>query len=1212
MTDLESSLKYLLCLLLVMAFSAAQDGGSAPRSSEELRVGVYDNPPKVYTNSSGEAIGIFPEILEIIAEQEGWKLKYEQCSWRKCLDRLDRGELDIMVDIAHSQERAERFLFSEETIFLNWGTLYTGNGSTVNNLLDLNGQTIAAVKDDIHTVGEEGIQRLVSKFDLDVTFLYVDNYHEALAKVEDGSADVAVVNRLFGVLAQKKYAVKKTPIVFNPVNLRFAFPKNEKYTTLANTIDMHVERLKADPDSLFHKIVNTYLAGVEFDIAFYKEMQPINLTDEERKWLIQHKVVRLGVDKGYAPYSFRNEDGIYQGMALDIINLIARYLDIEIEIADNLDWPQIMEHAEQKKIDAILTSVPTPARRAFLNYTQIYLPTPLVIMTRDNYHELEGPEDLASKKVALVKGYFSTNLALQDHPDINPIMVDTPLDGLTAVSTGEADCYVGGLGLCDHTARMNGIANLKVAARYNMLLYGERIATRKDWPELARILEKGLNAITEKKRLEIQQSWLSSLAKLEGPALLQQNNALTAEETDWVRERKEVLLGVDPEFAPFEFIDEEGNYKGIVSEYLDILEDRVGLTFTVVPGLTWQESVAKTRLGELDMLPCIGKTDDRKDFLTFSKPYIYYQRVIITRTDTPFISSIDDLRNMKVAVQEATSHEGYLTENTEVDPISYPTLQETLKAVSEGKVDAMVGNLSSSIFWIRKENYTNLKIAGPVSYASEELHFAVTKDLPQLLTIVEKGLASLSPFKQKEIREKWVSVDYEPGLDPDDIFRYLAQGLGVVFLIFVAILFWNYRLKREISKHTGELKETNRKLREEIRSREIAEGDREIMQEQLFQAQKMEAIGTLAGGIAHDFNNILSSILGYTELALEEANQNTHLQRDLKEVYSAGLRAKDLVRQILSLSRHDTSKIKPIRIARLMEEALRMLRSTIPASIEIKENITKEPLIVEIDPTHLHQVIINLAINASHSIVDDNGILEITLDSIMITKDNKEMIVHLPPGEYARITVSDTGTGIAPQHLAKVFEPYFTTKEKGTGTGLGLSVVNTIIKRSHGHITVSSELGKGTTFTVYLPLTQNSVLETKIETTMVLPRGNERILVVDDEASIVTMQQKQLERLGYKVTGAANGVEALEAFQATPDAFALIITDMTMPKMNGDELARRIKAIRPSVPIILCTGYSEKIKHHRDKMIIDSFLTKPVDTAEMAKTIRNFLRKSNA
>jgi len=1206
MTALIPRLKCFLFALLILTVPAAQDSFGESRSLQKFRVGVYENPPKVFTNNAGKGAGIFPEILRIIAESEKWEIEFVSCPWDECLKRLESGELDIMPDIAYSEKRGEKFHFSEESVFLNWGTIYTRKDFVANSLFDLNGKTVAAVKGDIHTVGDNGIEHLISKFELDTQIYPVSSYHEALAMVEAGRVDCGVVNRLFGTLIEGEYEISKTPIVFNPVHLKFAFPKKTEYIDIAKTIDKHIKRFKADPGSLFYKIINSYLAGVDFDLTLYREMRSVKLTNEERDWLAGHKVIRLGVDKGYAPYSFRDKAGAYQGIAVDTIKLIAKYLNIQIDIVEGLDWHQIIDYASQKKIDAILTAEASPERREFLNFTNIYLPTPLVIVTKQDNQEIQGPEDLKDKKVALVNGYSFADITLQDHPDIVPVMVQTPIDGLTAVSTGRADCYIDVIGVCDYMSRVNGITNLKIAARYDMLMHGKSIATRKDWPELAKILDKALSAIAEKKRIEIHQSWLSALASLEGPALLQQQNALSAKETAWVKEHPEILIGVDPEFAPFEFIDEKGKYTGIVSEYLHILEQRIGLKFKVSPGLSWKEAVEQARQGEIDMLPCVGKTMERQEFLLFSKPYMHYRRVIITRTDSPFISSIADIKGMTVAVQKESSHDGYIRENTEIEPVMYSTLQEALKAVSDGRAHAMIGNLSSSIFWIRKENLTNLKIAGPVSYSSEALHFAVNENLPEIVGIVEKGLASITPLKQKNIREKWISVDYEPGLDPGRIFRYSFIGLALVSVAIGLFLLWNYRLKKEIDKRTCELEKANRQLLTEIRSKEEAEAERMAMQDQLFQAKKIESIGTLAGGIAHDFNNILTAIIGYIEISLDDVVKGSNLEENLQEVYKAGQRAKDLVKQILTIARKSNEEIKPIHPKPIVKEALKLLRSSIPATIEIQQNITSESLIMG-NSSQFYQIFMNLCTNAAHAMEESGGLLKVALEDIKSEKHETIQGQDLKPGKYIKLSVSDTGIGIPPEDMGLIFDPYYTSKETGKGTGIGLALVRSIVERYGGVIEVYSELGKGSVFSIYLPTT-NKPQPSQPYTKEDLPIGSESILFIDDEDAIAKIGRQALEKIGYSVTIMTSSNKALDLFQSNPYAFDLVVTDMTMPGLTGDNLAAELMKIRHDIPIIICTGYSKKISDRTTSEIgIQALIYKPVDRAELARTVRKVL-----
>ena len=381
------------------------------------------------------------------------------------------------------------------------------------------------------------------------------------------------------------------------------------------------------------------------------------------------------------------------------------------------------------------------------------------------------------------------------------------------------------------------------------------------------------------------------------------------------------------------------------------------------------------------------------------------------------------------------------------------------------------------------------------------------------------------------------------------------------------------------------------------------------LEERLRQAQKMESIGTLAGGIAHDFNNILSAILGFSELALDDVETGTMLYEDLTEIMKSGNRARELVQQILAFSRHDEAETRPVQIAPIVKEVVKMLRATIPSSIQIQENLCREKLIVNADPTQLHQVILNLATNAKQAMADtEAGILAISADAISFDKGIENQYPDILPGEYARITVSDTGSGISKADLAKIFDPYFTTKQKGDGTGLGLFVVHGIIKKYQGTITVYSEPGKGTTFHVYLPIIKKYFQEKSIHPAGPLPKGTERILMVDDEPSILKVQQQFLERLGYTVTSRVSSVEALEAFRTSPENFDLVITDMTMPHMTGEGLIREIRKIAPAMPMILCTGFSEKVNGDRASALhVDGFLMKPVNQAQLATMVRSIL-----
>ncbi len=527
-------------------------------AQERLRVGIYDNCPKIYSASNGVASGFFPAVLDLVARPAGWTLEYVPGTWDECLERLERGDLDIMPDVAYSQPRAERYLFTEETALISYSAIYTRPDLEVQSFFDLSDQRIAVLINSINYTGPDGIRSILDKFQIPAAYVECTSYDQVLQAVQTGRADAAVVNNIFGATAEGRYRLLRSPLVFNPSQLKFALSrKAPQAPTWARHIDAALRELKANRTSQYYQALDTHIYGM-------------------------------------AP--------------------------------------------------------PAPA----------------------------AGEDTNTSSVLL-----------------------------------------------------------------------------------------------------------------------------TPAESDWIAQHPVIRLGFDPEFVPFEFADDRGQYAGLASDYVRLLNKMLGLNMQVVSNQAWKAAVEQIKRGDLDVLPCVGETEERRGYLRFSKAYVNYHRVILTRNGAPFVAGIDDIRDWRVGVQTNTSHSGFLRDRTTIQPTFYPTLQDSLLALSAGRVDAVVGNLASAAFWIRKLNLANLKVAAPASYEVSTLHFAVRKDWPELVAILNKGLDAISDQVEQDIRRRWVGIEFKPGIQARVVWGYVWRVGLVLVPLLVLILVWNYQLKRQIRRRVA-------------------------------------------------------------------------------------------------------------------------------------------------------------------------------------------------------------------------------------------------------------------------------------------------------------------------------------------------------------------------------------------------------------------------
>jgi len=469
--------------------------------------------------------------------------------------------------------------------------------------------------------------------------------------------------------------------------------------------------------------------------------------------------------------------------------------------------------------------------------------------------------------------------------------------------------------------------------------------------------------------------------------------------------------------------------------------------------------------------------------------------------------------------------------------------------------------------------------------------------------LVAKHISELYPFRKRDDEYRfhisdWIDMLFSEGT---------ASGLEMLWLKKDGSLCHIEANASLLLNDNGDMYGTVSCIRDITRRKEI-ESEKEALEMRLRQVQKMEAIGTLAGGIAHDFNNILSAVMGYTELTLDDVPEGSRPYKTLQEVLYAAQRARDLVDQILAFSRQTEHDNKPINLIPIIKETVRFLKATLPATVKIITDFNVDFDRVYSDPTKIHQVIMNLATNAAYAMRENGGDLRVTLQEAYIGEDQINKYDGILPGRFLILSVVDTGVGIMPEVMSRIFNPFFTTKPPGEGSGMGLSVVHGIVKSCKGDIRFESKLGKGSIFSVYLPQVSDLPDKHHQQIEHGAPGGSERILLVDDEVAVANMFNEMLGRLGYSVTVVNSSTEALSIFKHTPEVFDLVITDYTMPDMTGIRLAEKVNELRGDIPVILCTGFSDNLSNALNgKAGICAVLKKPVTKSVLARRVRQFL-----
>lgn len=1131
-----------------------------------VRVGGDSNwPPIDFVGRNGAYQGIAADYLKLLQERLGIEFSLvTDIGWSEILDRSRAKSLDLVSAVSRSEER-EQYLQFTHPYFSAPYYIYARKGDhPIARLRDLEGLTLAVEKDfHLH-------EQLSMDFPA-IRLLVVGSTQEALEAVSFGRADAYIGNATVAGWRIEQNRLSNVTAIAAAVELgkselRLGVRKDWPLLTAALN-----KGLSSITPEEHRQIRRRWLAKDN-----EADDKALILSKAERSWLEAHPKIRIGIDASYAPYSFLDESGEYQGVAPDFIRLIGEMLGTDIEPVHGLSWPEILEGARSRSLDVIATAVQTRERDAFLRFTGIYIPTPLVIMSRTDDKAIHGPKDLAGKRVALVKGYSSSQRVMGEYPAIIEHSVETPLQGLEAVAIGDADAYIGVLGINIFQSSKYGISNLKVAAGYELQENGQRFGVRKDWPELAGILEKALAAIPEMEKIRILGKWVPIGAAATAPGMSRQRLKLTPREQAWLKANQTLRLGLDPTWEPIEYVTEQGEYRGISAEFMKRITGMIGIGMQHDPKLSWQQAAEQAKAGEIDVLPAITPSPERSRYLNFTQPYLQFPIMVFTRREAPLLTGIEELSGQRVAVVQGYVVQEYLARD-HPDLQLYPAgnTEAALEALAVGKVDAFIGNLTMSSFQIDKLGLGNLKVAAPTPYHSA-LAIGVRKDQPELLTILDKALAAIDESERRAIRQKSLAIRYEMKVDYTLLWKVVAGAVILLLLTFLWLA-QTKRQKRALAKAKAEAERANR-----FKSYFLA-------------------------NMSHEIRTPMNAIVGFSHLALQtELSQRQYHYVD--KIQSSANALLGVINDILDFSKIEAGKLEIERIPFLLDEVLDNLADlTVMRADEKGVEILfyqdlQAPSGLVGDPLRLGQVLINLVANAIK--FTEQGQVTVSVRQEARDEDRVQLC----------FSVEDTGIGIAQEQIARLFDAFTqlddsTTRRYG-GSGLGLSICQHLVRLMDGQIEAESTLGKGSRFHFSLPFD----IQGESEERSWIPEPNLRglrTLVVDDNPAALQIFEEMLASFTFEVSSVTSAKEALhlleQADKEQQRPFRLVLMDWRLPELDGLEAARLIKqsGSLSSIPaIILVTAFGrEEVMHQAEEAGLDGFLIKPVSPSVLFDTV---------
>lgn len=928
----------------------------------------------------------------------------------------------------------------------------------------------------------------------------------------------------------------------------------------------------------------------------------LDLTEAEQAWLAAHPKILVGVDPEYAPYSFRNANGRYEGIALDYLDYLSRQLGISIEIAPIQSWSGILAALQARELDVVLTMARRQEREAYTEFSRGYLQTPIAIIQRiDTARPVRTEQQLRGKTVALVEGYSDSAKVIEEYPEVRPQWHESLNSGLLAVSSGQADAFVGVMATSIFTMKQQGINNIQVVGLFDQenALF-EHLGVRKDWPELAAIFDKALLAMPTRVKQSIIEQWLPAETASLGAMVSEREFFLTEEESAWLARHPKIRIHMGEDWAPIIFRNEKGELQGLTAEYVREVERIIGIEMEVVSGISWPEAVRKLANRELDVLASISVNSDREAFALFTEEYASLPIQLFSTDAIAYVGTVDNIGDRQIALVRGMAE----TQRLLAD---YPDLAHSIESatgdaidrVVAGKADLYMGNVVTTQRQLRERGLTQVRIAGETPYR-DDLHLAVRSDWPMLHGILQRALSSIDQSQRDTFFSRWVSSSFQARPDYTRFWIALALILGFVFLV----LYWNRRLSAEVAVR----RQTEMELLEANRAKSL-----------------------FLANMSHEIRTPINGVLGMLAILRRETLSGP--QREKVDIATASAKSLlSLVNNVLDISKIEAGKIEleqiPFNLKELIAETELVFRpqaDTKGLEFQVQTRFDESATVLS-DPSRLRQIVNNLLSNAIK--FTEHGSVSLT---VTLTEDNG---VHI-----CTVEVADTGIGIDADSLNDLFENFTQVDDSTTrrfgGTGLGLSICRQLCQLMGGDITVESRPAAGSTFYARIPVLQlhgaaASLPKAPASAAETQPASHDRpqdtggadwpqgsrVLLVEDNRTNMLIACDFLEEIGLEYDTAENGREALRKLEGSvqESPFAAILMDCQMPELDGYEATRAIRSAQAgqhyeNIPIIAMTANA--MSGDRQKCLdagMNDYIAKPVDEDMLETVLRRYIK----